>query len=70
MADQKKMMLKIPLAYYRELEVIAQKNIIGTEQLAEMVVLTFVDNMREALYPIIANLHKKEEGNAEVPVEK
>lgn len=60
MAEQREIVLRIPVAYYRELHHIASDiHFMGVNEMAEKVVMTFVDNMREKLYPVIEDLNKE-----------
>ena len=59
MADNKyrEMTVRIPVAYYRELEHIAvEVHAMPCAEMVEKVIMTFVDNMREELYPRLEDI--------------
>ena len=60
MADQHRIIIQIPEAYYRELYHIATEvHGMHPTELAEKVVMTFCDNMRLKLYPRLEDAHKE-----------
>ena len=61
MAESRRLIIELRGDYYDRLKQIAEKNIIHPNTLAEKVIMTFCDNMWDAMNPIVSDLNEEKE---------